>query len=402
MKNKEKLRDLILLITLIFVFSTVLTGCTTYKNFKDYFIEANVNINETVRIGVFEPLTGEHSEQGKLEIQGIELAHELYPRVLGKEVELIYADNKSDTEVAAVAAKELVDRQVSVVLGSWSSTLSLIGGEYFAEAKIPSISITATNPLVTSCSEYSFRTCFVESFQGVALAKYAVEDMGFKRAAIIKDADDDYAAAVSTTFSDKFIALTENKNSIVRVVDITSGEKDFKDQLSGIKSLNAEVIFLSCKIADTAEIMKQAKEIGIEAVFMGTSEWESEKLITIGGEAVDGAVFSTFFDSDSNLTEKTDVFLKAYREKYGKDSNPQSSEALGFDAYLLAINAIKSAGTSEDGLKIRVHLAKTKDFLGAAGSITFDMNGNPIRSVVIKTIKDGEFIYTDTVEPSWQ
>lgn len=398
----KRIRKCTITLSLLFIVSSILSGCTTFNNFKEYFIEASVDVNEIVRIGVFEPLTGEHSKSGELEIQGIELAHELYPRVLGKEIELVYADNKSDTEYAEAAAKELVEKQVSVVLGSFSSTLSLVGGEYFAEAKIPAISITATNPLVTSCNEYYFRTCFVDSFQGVALAKYAFEEMGFKKAAIIKDADDDYATAVSQTFSDKFISLTEDENAIVKMVEIKSETKDFAKQLNAIKTSGAEAVFISAKISDAALIMKQAKEIGIDAVFLGTDEWESEKLIAAGGTAVNGAVFSTFFDSKSSLTENTEIFLKAYRKKYGEDKTPESNVALGFDAYMLALDAMKQAGTTENGVVIKEQLAKTKEFPGAAGKITFDANGNPIKSVVIKTIKNGEFEYIHTVEPVWQ
>jgi len=396
-------RKFIIPIILLFMVSTLLAGCTAYNNFSEYFIEASVNTEETVRIGVFEPLTGENSKDGELELQGIELAHELYPEVLGKQVELVYADNKSNTDIAESAAQELVDKKVSVVLGSWGSALSLIGGEYFAEARIPAISITATNPLVTSSNEYYFRTCYVESFEGVALAKYAVEQMGYKKAAILRQAEDDYAVAVSQTFTDKFITLTEDEFSIIKVAEYKVEEKDFKKQLNEIKASGAEVVFLPTnKVADTALIMKQAQELGIKTVFLGTHEWESEKLIEAGGDAVEGLVFSTFFDTESSLTENAEVFLNKYREKYGKDAKPEGSAALGFDAYLLAINAIEKANASVYGDAIKLELSKTKDFPGAAGNITFNEIGDPIKPVVIKTITDGKFVYTDTVEPVWQ
>lgn len=132
----------------------------------------------------------------------------------------------------AVAAQELVDKKVSVVLGSHGSTFSLVGGEFFTKAQIPAIAITATNPLVTSSSDYYFRACFVESFQGVALAKYVVEQMGTSTAAIFRDAEDDYAAAVSQTFSDKMVQLTADENAVVKVIEYTSAQEDFKTQRS--------------------------------------------------------------------------------------------------------------------------------------------------------------------------
>lgn len=400
---QKKQRQSAAFVMLIILCTSILSGCTTFENFSRTFLSPDdAEETDVIRIGVFEPLSGKEKEHGKLELQGIELAHELFPEVLGKKVELVYADNKSDVDVAASAAQELIDKKVSVVLGSYGSTLSLVGSEYFAKAKLPAITITAANPLVTSGSEYYFRTCFVESFQGVALAKYTVEQVGTSKAAIFRDADDDYASAVSQTFTDKMVQLTEDENAIVKAIEYTHKQKDFKKQLQQVKDSGAGVVLLASKTKDAIEIMKQAKEMGIQLVFLGTDSWESETFVKDGGSAVEGAVFSTYFDPGTAITENTEVFLKAYREKYGEDAKPPSDVALGFDAYLLAINAIGTAGTSVNGEAIRDKLAATKNFSGAAGNITFDENGDPIKSVVIKTIINGEFVHIYTVEPTWR
>ncbi|HML36038.1 MAG TPA: ABC transporter substrate-binding protein [Bacillota bacterium] len=390
------------LVMLIIMCAALLSGCATLENFKDTFFTTEAKDNGTVKIGVFEPLSGKEAEHGKLELQGIELAHELFPEVLGQKVELVYADNKSDVDVAAAAAQNLVDRKVSAVLGSYGSTLSLVGGEYFTKAKIPAITITASNPLVTSSSEYYFRACFVESFQGVALAKYAVQEMGTSTAAIFKDADDDYAAAVSQTFSDKMVQLTGDENAIVKVVEYKSSKTDFKDQLQKVKDSGAVAVLLASKTKDAIRIMTQAKELGLDLVFLGTDSWENADFLKEGGAAVNGAVFSTYFDPEAAITDNTQVLLKAYREKYGVDAEPPSEVALGFDAYLLAVNAISTAGTAVDGEAVRDRLAATKNFPGASGNITFDKNGDPIKSVSIKTITNGKFVHIYTVEPNWQ
>lgn len=400
---QKKLRKTAVFAMLAILLTTSLSGCTTFENFSRTFLSPD-DAEETavIRIGVFEPLSGKEKEHGELEVEGIELAHELFPEALGKKVELVYADNQSDVDVAAFAAQELVDKKVSAVLGSYGSTLSLVGSEYFAKAKIPAITITSANPLVTSSSDYYFRTCFVESFQGVALAKYAVEQIGTSKAAIFRDADDDYAAAVSQTFTDKMVQLTEDENAVEKVIEYTHKQKDFKKQLQQIKDSGAGVVLLASKTKDAIEIMKQAKETGIQLVFLGTDAWETEAFVMDGGAAVEGAVFSTYFDPGTAITENTEVFLKAYREKYGKDAIPPSEVALGFDAYLLAVNAIGTAGTSVNGEAIRDMLAVTKNFPGASGNITFDENGDPIKSVVIKTIINGEFVHIYTVEPTWR
>ncbi len=389
-------------VMLIAMLAALLSGCTTFDNFSSAFLKSDADDASVVRIGVFEPLSGKYKEFGELELQGIELAHELYPEAIGKKVELVYADNKSDVDVAASAAQDLVDKKVSVVLGSYKSTLSLVGGEFFTKAKIPAITITSTNPLVTSSSDYYFRTCFVESFQGVALAKYAVEQMKTSKAAIFRDADDDYAAAVSQTFSDKMVQLTGDEYAISKVVDYRSTQKDFKKQLQGVKDAGVVAVLLASKTGDAIEIMKQAKEMGLHLVFLGTDSWENEDFVKTGGDAVENAVFSTYFDPEAAITQNTAVFLKAYREKYGEDVEPPSEVALGFDAYMLAMNAINAAGTSVKGEVIRDKLAKTRNFPGASGNITFDANGDPIKSVVIKTIINGKFVHTYTVEPTWQ
>ena len=389
--------------TLILIISLMVSqvGCATYKNFKDTFIDKE-NVAKTIQIGVFEPMSGELKETGKLEIQGIELAHELFPEIIGKKVELVYADNQSDVDVAEMAAKNLVDQKVSVVLGSSGSTLSLVGGEFFKEAEIPAIAITATNPLVTSSSDYYFRTCFVDSFQGIALAKYVVEEKDILKAAILRDTDDDYAAAVSQTFSDKMVQLTEDENAIISTIEYKANKKDFKPQLKQLKDLGAQVILLASKNNDAINIMKQAHEMNYDVIFLGSDNWDSESFVKQGGEALEGCVFSTLFDPNAGITQNSEVFLKAYKEKYGKDKEPESEVALGFDAYLLAINAIGSAGTSVNGEAIKEKLAQTKEFQGASGKITFDANGDPIKSVVLKTITNGEFVHIYTVEPTWQ
>ena len=226
--------------------------------------------------------------------------------------------------------------------------------------------------------------------------------MGTSTAAIFKDAEDDYAAAVSQTFTDKFVQLTSDENSIVKVIEYKSKKKDFKTQLQEVKDSGAGVVLLASQADDAIEIMKQAKEMKIQLIFLGTDNWENQEFLEKGGDAVESALFSTYFDADAGITNNSEVFLKAYREKYGEDSKPPSEVALGFDAYLLAINAIGTAGTSVNGEAIRDQLAATKNFPGASGNVTFDENGDPIKSVVIKTITNGEFVHLYTVEPTWQ
>jgi len=380
----------------------LITGCATFDNFKDAYFNNNEKPEETVRIGVYEPLSGEDKKFGELEKIGIELAHELYPKVLDKKVELIYADNKSDIYVAEAAIQELIAKRPSIVLGSYGSIYSLIAVKYLEEAKIPAIAITNMNPLVTSNNPYYFRVCFVDSFQGVAVAKYAVEEMQVTSAAVMKPVLDDVATAVSQTFSNKMIQLTENANVVVTTQEYVSGASDFEEELTKIKKSGAQVVFMPAKIDDAAAILKQAKKMKLNVTFLGTQEWESKEFIKLAGEeAVENVAFSTVFDPDSGITEMTDVFLKVYRGKYGEDAVPDPAVALGFDAYMIAINSLNRIGTALDGELLRESILMEQQFPGASGSITFDLSGDPIKSVVIKKVHNGEFVNAYTVEPVW-
>lgn len=390
-------------ISFILILSVLLfTGCETYNNFKSAFFEEGQDPDSVIRIGVFEPLTGQYHEQGELEKIGIELAHEFYPRALGKEVELIFADNKSDIYIAETVIQWLIEKDPAIVLGSYGGVYSLMAAKYLEEAKIPAISITNTNWLITSNNPYYFRVCFVYSYEGVAVAKYAVEEMGVTSAAILKPMNDDSAIAVSQEFGGKMAQLTGDENVIVSSQDFDPLDTDFTAQLNKIKNSNAAVVFMPSSVDAAAEILKQAKELKVNAVFLGTDNWETPELIEkAGADAVEGVAFSTIFDPESGITEMTPVFMKAYKKKFGEDAAPSSAEALAFDAYMLAIDSINRAETSINKARIRKALAGTREFPGASGSITFNEKGDPIKSVVIKKVQNGEIISAYTVEPTW-
>jgi len=396
-------RGSITAMSILVAFTVLLTtGCATYDNFKTAFFKDGKDSDSVIRIGVFEPLSGKYQAYGEMEKNGIELAHELTSRVLGKDVELVYADNKSDIYIAESAIQGLIDKNPSIVLGSYGEVYSAIAAKYLEEAKIPAIAVTNTNWLVTSNNPYYFRVCYVYAYEGVAVAKYAAEEMGVTSAAILKPLNDDSAVAVSQAFRDKMVQLTGNEDVIVSSQDYNANDTDFRGQLEKIKKSGAAVVFLPSSVDDAAKILKQAKELGITATFLGTNNWETTDLIDKAGkEAAEGVAFSTGFDPESRITEMTGVFLAAYKEKYGQDSVPPDAVALGFDAYMLAMNSIERAGTATDREKILQALAITKEFQGASGSITFDAKGDPIKSVVIKTVHDGEIVSAYTVEPVW-
>lgn len=392
-------RKLSVLLSLLLSSSLLLTSCVT-KNTAD---SSKTNTNsDVIKIGVMEPITGANAAGGALELEGIKLANKLYPEVLGKKVELVTVDNKSEKVEAANAANRLVDKEkVTAILGSWGSSLSMAAGDTVKNAKVPAIGTSCTNPLVTKGNDFYFRVCFIDPFQGTVMANYAFNKLGAKKVAIIQEISNDYAVGLAKYFKDAFIKLTGDPNSVVAITNYNTGDQDFSGQLTTVKSKNPDLIFAPGNFTESALLIKQARQLGMTTKFIGGDTWETPEFISIGKEAVEGATFSTFFAEElfkgnNQMTDETTKFLTAFRKEYNHE--PAAVAALGYDAYILALDAIKRAN-STDTVKVRDAIAKTKDFPGAAGKITLDENGDAVKFAVIKTVKDGKFTYLDIVNP---
>ena len=383
----------VLSIILIFVLSLsiILTGC------KKTETPGAGTSADVIRIGVFEPITGANGAGGAMEVEGAKLANELYPTVLGKKVELNVVDNKSDKVEAASAASRLIEKdKVVAIIGSWGSSLSMSAGPIVKNAKVPAVAPSATNPNVTKDNPYYFRVCFIDPFQGTVMATYAFNELKAKKVAIIQEVSNDYSVGLSKFFMDSFKRLTGDDKSIVTTVNYTTGDQDFSSQLTTVKSLNPDIIFAPGNFTESALLIKQARQLGIKTPILGGDTWETPEFLQIGGSSVNGVIFSTFFATDKPINDESKKFLAEYDKRYHKE--PSSVGALGYDAYLVILDAIKRAN-SIDPVKIRDEIAKTKNFMGAAGNITIDENGNAIKNAVIKTVDAGKFKYLTTVEP---
>ncbi|MDR3160224.1 MAG: ABC transporter substrate-binding protein [Spirochaetaceae bacterium] len=362
---------------------------------------AKAEAGDVIKIGVFEPMTGANAAGGAMEVEGVRLANELNPTVTvgGKtyKVELVVADNKSDKVEAATAVERLIAAdKVTLILGSWGSSLAMAGGEVAKEARIPVIGLSCTNPLVTAGNDYYFRVCFIDPFQGTVMANYAFRDLNAKTAVIVQEVSNDYSVGLAKFFSDNFKRLTGNNNSILTTVNYNTGDQDFSAQLTTIKSLNPNVIFAPGNYTESALVIKQARELGITVPIIGGDTWETPEFIDVGRERVEGAVFSTFFASEVATTAAAEVFLREYRARYSRE--PAAVTALGYDGYLVALDAIKRAG-STDPLKIRDAIAATSGFIGATGTTTLDANGDATKSAFIKAVEGGKFVYKTVVNP---
>lgn len=386
-------RKISILLVLLFTSTALLYGCSARK------AATGNTAGDTIKIGVFEPITGLDAGGGALEVEGAKLANELYPTVLGKKVDLVVVDNKSDKVEAANAVSRLVEKdKVVAVIGSWGSSYSIAAGDTVKSAMVPAVGASCTNPLVTQGNDYYFRVCFIDPFQGTVMANYAFTNLKAKKAAIIKEVSNDYAVGLGKFFKDAFVKLSGDKNSIVGESDYNSGDQDFTAQLGNIKSKNPDVIFAPGSFTASALLIKQARQLGIKTPIIGGDTWETPEFLSIGGSAVEGSTFSTFFATEKPITPESAVFLKAYRAKYKKE--PAAVTALAYDAYILILDAIKrTKDANVNSVKIKEQLTATKDFPGAAGIINFDADRNAIKNAVIKVVKNGKFTYQATVNP---
>ena len=281
---------------------------------------------DVVKIGVFEPVTGENGGGGFQEVLGMRYANQVVPTVDvgGKtyKVELVEVDNKSDKTEAVTAAQSLIASGVSVVLGSYGSGVSIAAGGIFADAQVAAIGASCTNPQVTLGNDYYFRVCFLDPFQGTVMANYAFQD-GAKTAAVITQLGDDYSSGLGNFFLKAFKALAGDA-AVVADEQFQTNQTDFKAILTNIKAANPDVIFAPSSIATAPLLIKQARELGITAKIMAGDTWENVTIIENAGEAAEGVTLSTFFDeADPTAAD----FVKGFKE-YLK-ANPESMEKKG-------------------------------------------------------------------------
>lgn len=387
---------------------TIIAGCGEGKAAK-----ANEG-EDTIKIGIFEPLSGDDKEGATLEIKGIELAHKLYPTIAGKKVELIYADTKSNVSGAKLAAQKVINKEAVAVLGSYGNIISMVGGEYFEDAKIPAVAITCTNPLLTKGNPYYFRISVVDSFQAVMAAKYVYNEHKDETIVILKQEKDDYGTALAQQFTEKLQSLAEDderEGREIKTVEYKKGSDDFSKALDKIRGMEADIIYLPSTLEDGVNIIKQARSMNMDSLFIGTNLWHEDEFVEQGGAAVEGVLITDYFDNSlpaddssaeisSTTNDKMRVFSAAYKKHYGEEVT-NGSAALGFDAYTLVAYAIEEQIKQGGRTSLRDIIAGIKEFSGVTGSISFDEDGDPIKPLALITIEGGQFKHRYTVEPEW-
>ena len=361
--------------------------------------------DKVVKIGIFEPTSGQNGAGGKKEILGIEYANTIKPTVTinGEEytVQLITADNASDASKAPTAAQTLISQGVSVVIGTYGSACAIAAGDLFKDAKIPAIGTSCTNPQVTLDNDYYFRVSYIDPFQGAVMANFANKEKGSVNCALIIESGDDYSAG----FGNYFQKEMESLGGKASVLEFQKGETDFSTIMANIKSKGYDGIFAPVSIETAPLIINQAREAGVECQIMAGDTWDDISIAERAGANANGVFFSAFFDASDTSNEAGVEFNKGTLEWIAADAtrtenNGGAADAIssvtpcGYDAYMAAYNAILAA-QSTDGEAIRDALASLEVKGLVTGDLKFDENGDAIKNyVAIKTFQDGKIVFS--------
>ncbi len=350
-----------------------------------------------IPIGHVASLTGDTASFGQSTDRGMRMAIEEINAnggALGRPLELLSEDDRSITEEARTAALKLLQRdQVVALLGEIASSRSLAAAPEAQRAQVPMISPGSTNPKVTEVGDYIFRACFIDPFQGTVMARFATEELKARKVAILFDFKQDYSVGLADFFRKTF---TQLGGEIVADERYTSGDIEFRAQLTTIRAAKPDAIFVPGYYTELGLIAKQARELGIDVPLLGGDGWDSEKTLEIGGAAVEGYYFSSHYAADSD-SPKVQAFVRRYKEKYAQ--TPDAMAALGYDTVGLLADALDRAGDTS-GAKLRDAIAATQGYEGVTGRISIDPARNARKDAVVLKIEGGKFKFYRSVPAS--
>lgn len=369
---------------------TLLVGCSGNSAGNG----SSGNTGDVIKIGGIGPLSGAASTYGISVKEGAQLLEKEVNAaggVNGKKVQFVFEDDQADPNSAMQAFNKLVDdEKVCSILGPVTSGATLAVAPNATSKQIPMITPTATEPTITKVGgEYVFRGCFVDSFQGETLAKYATEKLGKKTAAVLYNSGSDYSKGIADSFKSKFESAG---GTVGEFLTYNDKDTDFKAQLTKIKSLNPDVIVLPDYYNVVGLIAKQAREMGITSQLLGGDGWESEDLTKIGGDAVNGALYINHYyseDSDENVKK----FVESYKKEYNKE--PDSFAALSYDTSKILVKSIEKAGKTDS--------AAIKDALNGmemdsvTGHIKFGSDRSAVKGAVIIKIDGNKKVLADKI-----
>ena len=349
-----------------------------------------------IKIGAVTCLTGEFSTFGVSSRQGAKLAQEdvnAAGGVLGQPIELIVEDNGSKAgEAATITRKFISQDKVVAILGDLTSSATMEGAPLAQAAKTPLLTPSATNVAITKIGDYIFRSCFIDSFTGKIMARFALDRLKAKQAIILTDVKQDYSVGLSDVIRQYF---TENGGKITNSISYSSGDTDFRAQLTQVRIAHPDVVFLPGYYHEAALILRQSRQLAIDCPFVGGEGWDSPALVEIAGKSADGNYYTNHF-SAADPSPRVQKFAQTYQAKY--KAVPDALAALWYDGAGLLFQAVQRAG-SMDSAKIRDALASTRDFDGVTGRISIDENRNASKPAVILKIENGKQKMVQQIAP---
>ncbi|WP_213975835.1 ABC transporter substrate-binding protein [Tepidanaerobacter acetatoxydans] len=376
-------------LTILFIImltAALLSGCSQNQSEKSPDTSQPVKAEETIKIGTIGPLTGNIATYGLSTKNGVEIAVEEFNQnggINGKPIKLISEDTRGEQTEAANAASKLIEQdKVVAIVGGVISSETLTAGPIANDAKVVMISSSSTAAGVPEIGDYIFRNCLSDEVQAIQLAEYAVKELGLKKFAIMFT-NNDYGLSLKEAFEAKAKELA----GVTAVETYNDGEKDFRAQLTKIKGTNPDALYIAGYYTEAAKIAQQAKDQGLNVQILGADGFYSPVLLELGGDAVEGAVFTAGFFTD-DPSENTQNFVKVYKEKF--NSEPDMFAAQAYDAAMILLTALKN--TDDQGKEaLQQEMAKIKDFPGITGNTSFTDVGDAIKDIIILKVEDGKF-----------
>ena len=347
-------------------------------------------------VGYYGDLSGRTSNFGVSTKHGAEMAADEINKsggINGRQITILSEDDEGRPEKAATVVTKLIDQdRVVALIGEVASGNTLAAAPKAQAAHVPMISPSSTNPAVTQVGDYISRVCFIDPFQGEVMAKFAANTLKAKTAAIMLDFNSPYSRGLQEFFEKSFKKLG---GKVVSNQSYTQGDRDYKGQLTSIRSLNPDVIYVPGYYGEVGVIAKQAKQLDIKAPLLGGDGWDAPQLWELGGDALNGSYISNHY-SVEDPSPAIQKFVADYKARY--NIVPDALAALGYDAMRVLADALKRAGTSE-GPKLRDAINSTKGFPGVTGVITLNAERNAIKPAVVLKLQDGKYVYQETIKP---
>jgi branched-chain amino acid transport system substrate-binding protein len=372
--------------------------------------------DQKIVIGVYGSMTGGDATFGQSTKTGFELAlSELQSSqqgmIGGIRIESVVEDDQGRPEEAATVVQKLINQdRVACVVGEVASSRSLAAAPICQQNEVPMITPSSTNPRVTQVGDYIFRMCFLDDFQGASIARFAAENLKLKKVAVLKDVKNDYSVALAQYFTEAFAKMG---GTVVVEQTYSSGDPDFRAPLTKIKARNPEALIVPGYYTEAGLIARQARELGLKVPILGGDGWESEKLIEIGGEAMNGCYYTNHWSLDQPQLQP---FVTAYRAKY--QSEPDAIAGLAYDAGKVLFAALTKLATDDPAAfkalvstssgeartaasrKLRDNIAATSGYAGVTGTISLDANRNAQKPIVVIEVKDGKKVFAASMEQS--